>query len=151
MNDLLPLDGLFRAANGAALLAWIALVAGPRHAWLLRTIGSGVVLALCAVYGVLIEVYFFRVDGGGFFSLPAVQRLFEAPAVALAGWLHYLAFDLLAGLAIARRADVLGISRWLQAPVLVTTFMFGPIGWLSFALLRRLRSGAAVRPDGDFA
>ena len=48
----------------------------------------------------------------------------------LAGWLHYLAFDLLIGIDIARRSDRLGLSRLLQAPLLLTTFMFGPLGYL---------------------
>lgn len=145
MNASLPLDAIFSVVNAAALWSWVALIVGPRRPWLLRALGSGVVLGLCGVYAVLIQVFFFGVEGGGFFSLPAVQRLFESPAVALAGWVHYLVFDLFVGLTIARQADALGITRWLQAPILVVTFMFGPIGWLSFALLRALR--AAPAPD----
>jgi len=66
-----------------------------------------------------------------------VQKLFESPGVALAGWVHYLAFDLFVGLWIAMRSDAVGLSRWLQAPILVTTFMFGPIGLLLFAAVER--------------
>ena len=48
--------------------------------------------------------------------------------------MHYLAFDLFVGLWIAGRADEIGMSRWLQAPILFTTFMFGPAGLLIFAV-----------------
>lgn len=148
MNETMPLDAIFSAANSAALLSWVALIAGPRSRGLSRAIGSGVVLSLCAVYCVLIQMFFFGADGG-FFSLAAVQHLFKMPAVALAGWLHYLAFDLLVGLAIARRADALGISRWLQAPILATTFMFGPIGWLTFEVVRGVRERASNEPGSN--
>jgi Domain of unknown function (DUF4281) len=128
----LPLDLMFRIANGAALLAWVALIALPRWPLLRTGIQLVVVLGLCLLYALLIQLYFFGVQGGGFFSLAAVQRFFTSPAVALAGWVHYLAFDLFVGLWIARRADRLALSRWLQAPLLATTFMFGPIGLLLF-------------------
>jgi Domain of unknown function (DUF4281) len=129
----LPVDLMFRIANSAALLAWVALVALPRWPLLRRTIQLVVVLGLSLLYALLTQLYFFDVQGGGFFSLAAVQQLFTSPAVALAGWVHYLAFDLFVGLWIAQRADHLALSRWLQAPLLVTTFMFGPIGLLLFA------------------
>jgi hypothetical protein len=129
----LPLNLLFSIANGATLLAWVMLIALPRWVLLRRAIQVAVVLSLCMLYTVLIQLYFFGVQGGGFFSLAAVQQLFTSPAVALAGWVHYLAFDLFVGLWIAQRADNMALSRWLQAPLLAITFMFGPIGLLLFA------------------
>lgn len=126
----MPFDTLFRIANFAALVAWIALIALPRRAAWVRLALAAIVVGLCSIYTVLVCVYFFRVEGGGFGTLPAVQQLFTFPPVALAGWLHYLAFDLCIGCWVASRCDALGLSRWLQAPLLVTTFMFGPIGLL---------------------
>ncbi len=38
--------------------------------------------------------------------------------VLLAGWIHYLAFDLFVGLWIAAEADKAGMNRFLQAPIL---------------------------------
>jgi hypothetical protein len=55
---------------------------------------------------------------------------------ALAGWVHYLAFDLLIGSWIAREADKLGLSRVIQAPILLATFMFGPLGYLLFRMVQ---------------
>ncbi|MEM9315304.1 MAG: abscisic acid-deficient protein Aba4 family protein, partial [Pseudomonadota bacterium] len=54
----------------------------------------------------------------------------------LAGWIHYLAFDLFVGAWIATEADRLGLSRLLQAPLLVATFMFGPVGLALFLVMR---------------
>jgi hypothetical protein len=138
-----PVDTLFSAANTAALVSWIALIFLPRGRWLDRSLQYGAITALSTVYGALIAVFFFRVEGGGFSSLAAVQRLFTMPEVALAGWIHYLAFDLFVGLWIAGRADTLGLGRLIQAPILVTTFMFGPIGLLIFHAALALRPRAS--------
>jgi hypothetical protein len=97
---------------------------------------------------VLAFVYFFRVEGGGFGSLEQVSTLFSSPPVLLAGWVHYLAFDLFVGLWIAARADVRRLPRLVQAPILVTTFMFGPVGLLVYMAseLAPHRSAPAVSP-----
>ncbi len=141
---ILPLDAIFSGANTLALMSWLALITLPRWRWLRLVLQVGVVLGLCLLYAVLIQAYFFKVEGGGFFTLNAVQKLFTSREIALAGWIHYLAFDLFVGLWIAQRADFMGLSRWLQAPILITTFMFGPIGLMAFAvvfLATRLNEG----------
>jgi hypothetical protein len=135
----LPLEQLFSVANTTALVSWVVLILLPRTRLLRRGIQVLAVGSLCVAYGVLIQLAFFSVPGGGFGSLGAVQRLFEVPTVALAGWIHYLAFDLFVGLWIAQRADAMALSRWLQAPVLVVTFMFGPIGLMLFGLTAAAR------------
>lgn len=143
----MSIDLLFRVANTAALLCWVALIALPRprvvRLWLLPL----AVGLLCLLYTVLVLVFFFRVEGGGFGTLQAVQKLFTSAPVALAGWVHYLAFDLCIGLWIAARADAMGLSRWLQAPVLAVTFMFGPVGLLLFSAVHLL--GRAAPDQGQ--
>jgi hypothetical protein len=49
---------------------------------------------------------------------------------------HYLAFDLFVGGVIAKQADEIGLSRLIQAPILLLTFMFGPFGYLLFILIK---------------
>lgn len=132
----MPLESFFSVANITALVSWVVLILLPRTRILRKIIQVLAIGGLCLAYAVLIQLYFFSVPGGGFGTLAAVQRLFEVPEVALAGWIHYLAFDLFVGLWIAERADALGLSRWLQAPVLAVTFMFGPIGLMLFGLLQ---------------
>ena len=137
----LPLDAIFSVANTTALVSWIVLILLPRALVLRRLVQVLAVGGLCVAYAVLIQLSFFSVEGGGFSSLASVQRIFEVPEVALAGWIHYLAFDLFVGLWIAQRADSMRLSRWLQAPVLVVTFMFGPIGLMLFGLTAAARQG----------
>lgn len=123
-------DLLFRVANLLALGGWTTLILLPRTKWLRGAILVGIVGMLCLAYTALVQVHFFRAEGGGFGSLEDVQALFRSRPVALAGWLHYLAFDLVVGWWIAGQCDERGVSRWLQAPLLFTTFMFGPVGLL---------------------
>lgn len=137
----LPLESIFSVANTTALVSWVVLIVLPRTLVLRRLIQVLAVGGLSVAYAVLVQLAFFSVQGGGFSSLAAVQRLFAVPEVALAGWIHYLAFDLFVGLWIAQRADAMGLSRWLQAPVLVVTFMFGPIGLMLFGLAAAARQG----------
>ena len=70
---------------------------------------------------------------GGFSSLAGVAALFSEPWILLAGWTHYLAFDLLVGNWEMRDATKRGIPYMLVLPCLVLTFLFGPAGWLLYA------------------
>ncbi len=137
----LPLESIFSVANTTALVSWVVLIVLPRTLVLRRLIQVLAVGGLSVAYAVLIQLFFFSMQGGGFSSLAAVQRLFEVPEVALAGWIHYLAFDLFVGLWVAKRADAISLSRWLQAPLLLVTFMFGPIGLMLFGLTAAARQG----------
>ena len=128
---------LFSTSSQIALVSWLALILLPRWRWLVAALRGGVVLLLSLLYAVLMFVFFFRVEGGGFGSLPALRALFSSDPVLLGGWVHYLAFDLFVGLWIAERADEIGMSRFLQWPILLLTFMFGPAGLLAFETMRR--------------
>jgi hypothetical protein len=122
-------ETLFGLAGNLALAGWLALICLPRRPWLIRLLRFGVVGVLSALYSSLVFVYFFRVSGG-FGSLAAVKTLFASDPVLLAGWVHYLAFDLFVGVWLAARLDAQRLSRWLQAPILAATFVFGPLGLL---------------------
>jgi Domain of unknown function (DUF4281) len=130
-------ETLFRLANLLALLGWAALLFGllTGRDRLRRTVaGRAVPLLLAALYAALIALAWPGPEGGGFGSLAAVGRLFTDPTLLLAGWVHYLAFDLLVGGWIAEEVLRRGLPRWLLVPALPLTFLFGPLGLLAFAL-----------------
>jgi hypothetical protein len=135
-------ETLFSLANFAALAAWLLLVASvvlKRPFWRDELAGRWVPLGLAALYTLLI-LFFFGASDGGFDTLENVQKLFASPWVALAGWVHYLAFDLFIGALIARRVMKGGLPRWSLALLLPLTFMFGPIGLLGFEIAKLLFS-----------
>lgn len=125
----------FSVASTVAMLCWVGLIFAPRRRWALGLLRSGVIAGLAVAYTGLVLVYFARVEGAGFGSLGEVRALMGADGTLLAGWIHYLAFDLFVGVWIAERADALGVSRLLQGPILFTTFMFGPVGYLLYVFL----------------
>ncbi|MCM2473921.1 DUF4281 domain-containing protein [Rhizobium sp. CG5] len=127
---------LFSVASTAAMAGWLALILLPRWQAVIGLIRFGLIGALSLTYAVLIFVYFFRVAGGGFGSIAEVRALFMSDGVLVAGWIHYLAFDLFVGTWIAVEADRRGYHRLLQALILAATFLFGPIGLLVFYLTR---------------
>jgi Domain of unknown function (DUF4281) len=132
---------VFQLGNAIALPAWIALALSPPQArwskWVWRVTGRALPLAFSVVYVLMLALHW-RGEGG-FGSLAEVQALFAVPGALVAGWLHYLAFDLFVGTWIARRAARLGIGHLWVLPLLVLSFLFGPAGLLAFALLRALR------------
>ena len=129
-------DMLFNLSNSLALLGWLVLVLLPRwHRQLIPIVQRLVPGLLSLAYCGLI-VSFWGSAEGGFSSLAAVRELFASDALLLAGWLHYLAFDLLIGAWEAEQARQLDIPHWLLLPCLLLTFLFGPAGWLLFVAIR---------------
>jgi hypothetical protein len=120
----------FSAVGALAMAGWASLILLPRWPRLVAILRHGIVAVLSLVYVFLILGYFFRIEGGGFGSIAEVRALFMSDPVLLAGWVHYLAFDLFVGIWIATQADALGIHRLLQVPILAATFIFGPLGLL---------------------
>jgi purine-cytosine permease-like protein len=138
--------GLFSVFNMLALAGWFILAAGVAldRSWLRDTLaGTYIPVTLSAAYLVLIVFFFARAEGG-FDTLENVQKLFLSPWVALAGWIHYLAFDLFMGSRIARSMAEQELPRWPLLLLLPFTFLFGPAGYLAFEILkaanRRLRA-----------
>lgn len=136
-------DSLFHSASLLAMAGWVVLALNPlAPRWSDRIAGVAVPLALSVGYAALVLAFWSRAPGG-FETLQAVMLLFTQPQIALAGWVHYLAFDLLIGAWIVRTARGEGIAYLLVLPCLVLCFLFGPAGYLAFALLRGSRSLSA--------
>lgn len=138
MNELATITpaAMFSAAGSAAMLGWAILIFLPRRYDLLFAVPQYLIpLGLSLLYAGLMFVNFYTVDGG-YGSLDEVRALFSKDEVLLAGWVHYLAFDLFIGAWIARQSDAIGVPRLIQAVLLLATFMFGPVGLAAFLLMR---------------
>ncbi len=141
-------DTLFSITNTAALLMWILLAVLPRVRWVPRAATTTAAALLAVTYVMLIATTPWP-EGGGFGSLTQVGTLFSVPRILLAGWVHYLAFDLLVGSWEVRDAHERGIPHWLVLPCLFGTFMFGPAGWIAYMAIRAARGvpRTAARAD----
>lgn len=136
------LETVFSICSTLATLGWILLAVVPRQRLAHLLASVAIPLAIAVVYLVLIVQHIGTADGG-FGSLAAVQRLFANPAALLAGWLHYLAFDLFIGAWEVRDAQRRGVPHALVIPCLLLTFLFGPIGLVAYLGLRTWKSGTA--------
>ena len=134
----MSLDLIFTVANGFALLGWLLLAFAPRWRFTHAVVVSGAMsLVLAGLYSALLWM-FHGTGEGGFGSLPEVVKLFRQPAMVLAGWVHYLAFDLFIGGWELRDAQRRGVPHILLLPCLGLTLMFGPVGLLLYFGVRRL-------------
>lgn len=132
-------DAAFSIVSTLALVCWAALILLPRRwAVLNRLVRLVVPLLLAIAYTALVMAFFFRAEGS-FNSLADVRRLFQSDPMLLAGWIHYLAFDLFVGAWIVRTAAAEAVPFALVIPCLVLTFLFGPAGFLAFSALRMAR------------
>lgn len=133
-------EAVFSITSTGAMIAWVALIAArfipSLRRWVDPAVSYVVPALLSAAYGVFLIGYWGQSEGGGFASLSSVSALFAVPEVLLAGWIHYLAFDLFVGGWIARTGSAAGISPLLLTPILLATFLAGPVGYLTYVLLR---------------
>ena len=143
----MPLETLFSVASAIAAVGWLLLVLVPKLRPAQITAGIIIPLLLSALYLFLI-VQNFSGAPGGFGSLADVSLLFSKQALLLAGWVHYLAFDLFIGAWEIRDSQRHQIPHLVMIPCLLMTFMLGPIGLLFYfairtAKTRKLELGAA--------
>jgi len=142
----MDLEQIFSLCSGLAMLGWLGLALAPRLEFTRDTMPS---LIIPIILGVTYAYLMFSFSGsasddGGFGSLAEVQALFGVDALLLAGWIHYLAFDLFVGAWIVRDAQEEWVSHWLVLPCLFFTLMAGPFGLLLYLALRAANSARQV-------
>ena len=135
----MDLERIFSLASAIAATGWLFLVFAPRKPYTQVIAGGIAPLILAAIYLTLI---FSNIRGaeGGFGSLADVAMLFQRRELLLAGWIHYLAFDLFIGAWETRDAARNRIPHLVVIPCLVMTFMLGPIGLLFYFAIRTAKT-----------
>jgi hypothetical protein len=137
-------ERLFSILNLVAILGWFPLVFLPKFRWARAVVPVAIPIVLAVVYVVIVATTFGRSEGG-FSSLADVGTLFENPWALLAGWVHYLSFDLLVGGWEVRDARERGVPHLLVIPALILTFLFGPAGLLVYLTVRAIAPNAGAR------
>jgi hypothetical protein len=138
---------LFSITNSIAPVGWLLLIIAPRWRWTKLIVVSGLLsLLLAFVYLTLIAMYFNESDGN-FNSLQGVMKLFDHPYVVVAGWIHYLAFDLFIGGWELNDSQKNNIPHALLIPCLLLTFLFGPIGLLLYFAIRSVRTKPMIHAN----
>jgi len=131
-------EKLFSLCSLMATIGWLLLILLPRRRWVSTIVSGRVIpLLLAGIYLALLATRWGK-SSGGFGSLAGVAALFSNQWILLAGWIHYLAFDLFIGSWEVRDAEEQKIPHWLVIPCLALTFLFGPVGLLTYFALRSL-------------
>lgn len=136
------LSWLYKVSMFIALIGWMILIGFPTANFTDFFITLVIVSLLCSIYAYLLffqktpkgELY----PKGNFKDFQGIVNFFKNPKVVLIGWVHFLAFDLMVGLYIKNDALANDFSFWWVVPSLILTILFGPLGLLSYFLLRFL-------------
>ncbi len=136
-------ESLFSFASAAVLPGWIALAFSPLSRARLVLAARIVAVLLSGLYVTLLITGLAGdgpPPGAGFDTLEGVRLLLSSPQALLAGWVHYLAFDLWVG---SWEAEDDALPHWLLLPCLALTFLAGPVGLMLYHLFKAARRGAA--------
>jgi hypothetical protein len=129
-------ETIFAIANAWILPGWLLLLFAPSWKYTGSIVFYLIIVVLAIAYAwlLLTDIGSFDPEAGS--TLANISKAFGNPRVALIGWIHYLAFDLLAGLVIAQDARRVGVNRILMALPLFLTLMTGPFGLLIYVVIR---------------
>jgi len=151
----LPWEVIFNSANVFALICWLFLLFAPRREKIIPyifMIGCGLMALTYSVLIVGLITGILDMGGprsGNLSSLSGVIAFFQSRGGATTGWIHYLTFDLLVGVWVAGNADRHGFHRLVQIPVLLLTYLLGPMGLTLYLVIRKFsqnRPEIAVAP-----
>lgn len=127
---------IFSLTNSLALISWIPLFVAPFDKKVRNILLGFTVTLLSTAYTIL---FFQTFDAGAlesFSTLDGLMSLFSSKEAVLIGWIHYLAFDLLTGIFIAKYAEKHKLNPWIVRPIFLFTFMAGPLGFLLFVVYK---------------
>jgi hypothetical protein len=132
-------DTIFQVINSFVLLGWILLFFAPKWKHTLFLVRTAVIIPISLVYAVLVFTGLPQFDPNSFSTLGGVKALFADESAVVAGWAHYLVFDLFVGSYIVQRGISTQTPRWMYTLCLPFTFMFGPLGLLLFGIMQFAR------------
>ena len=130
----------YSAINALILPPWLLLIFAPKWSWTRRIVHSALyplVLALIYVGFIAWAIATTTLpDGAGFTTLDGLMKLFASPVGVLAGWTHYLVFDLFVGAWIGRDSLRRRASHMSTAVSQIVTLFAGPLGLAIWLLVR---------------
>ena len=146
-ESLFSPEGLFGMASAAVLPGWIALAFAPLARARAVLAARVIAVLLSGLYVTLLVTGLAGEGpppGAGFDTLEGVRLLLSSPQALLAGWVHYLVFDLWVGSWEAEDNGQSGaLPHALLLPCLALTFLAGPTGLLLYHLLKAGRRARA--------
>lgn len=130
----------FKIANNTAMLGWLLLLIVPKWKYTIPFIVSAIIFFLTGSYTFIIVKTLPFIKPDVFSSLATIRNLFQNDIALLAGWVHYLAFDLFVGIYIVKESEKCKIHRLIVTLLLPLTFLFGPIGYAAFQIIKTIKN-----------
>ena len=130
---------MFMLVNYAVMPFWLLMLVLPHHKITNILVHSGVVPM---IYGVVYACYFVigfvmgGPEGGSMGSLEGLMIAFTSETAIIAGWVHYLVFDMFVGSWQVRDARRVGIPHVAILIPLILTFVAGPLGLMIYVIMR---------------
>ncbi len=132
----MTLETIFNLCMATSVIGWLALIVAPlAHVRLVRAARIVAIILACAYFVQLFTITQ-PVPEASFSTLAGVTALFSLPGNVMLGWTHYLAFDLFVGSWEVEDSAKIGLPHWAILVPLALTFLFGPIGLLTYAVIR---------------
>lgn len=132
------METLFLLSNAYIIPFWFMMIALPRWSWTKRIIASlWIVAPLALLYVVLVVPQLGSLTAS--LLKPGVGNIAAAlgtPEGTTLGWAHFLTFDLFVGRWAYLESQERGYNPWLMAPVLFLILMLGPLGCLTYLVVR---------------
>lgn len=131
-------DWLFSVVNVSVIPAWLLLVVLPKHQITKVVVHSYLYPMVLGALYIWIMITSWGGDGG-MDTLQNLKTSFGRDEILVLGWVHYLVFDLFIGAWMSRDSRTLGIHHMTLIPCLVLTLFAGPIGLLSYLIIRWIK------------
>lgn len=139
---------IFKYATMLAVFGWLMMLILTPLGFRTEKVVVGIVVATLSVtYTLLLVNGFSASDFMKFSTLEGVMSLLGNKTAMAAGWIHYLAFDLMTGNWIVCNARKLKIPFTYILPSLLFTFMAGPFGLLLYIATRWLTKKQYFFPE----
>ncbi|MBA4852839.1 ABA4-like family protein [Emticicia sp. BO119] len=131
-------ETVFSLVNTLVMPQWLLMIFAPHWKWTQKLADSYLIPVLLAViYAFYIVISLSNLDFMSFSTLAGIKALFSEEQSVLAGWIHYLCFDLVAGTWIYKDSINKNINRIAVGICLFFCLMFGPIGFLLYWISRK--------------
>jgi len=132
------IETIFSLCSSITMIGWLLLILSPIVPPARKIIQWGIIpFVVSLVYAWLIVNHFGDGDGG-FGSFAEVKKLFENDYALLAGWIHYLAFDLWLGCWALFDSKKYGIHHLVMIPILIGFLMLGPFALVVYFIVRMI-------------
>ena len=145
---------ILRAVNLGSLPAWFSMVLLPRWRHT-KTITLAVAVAYSLLYATLACVLFsesvLSLDFKALTTAEGVTKVFSDSTAVLAGWAHFIVFDLFTARFFLQDSARVGIPHLAVVPCILGCMFFGPVGLLTYVLVKTIyrtirdKEGGAVK------